>query len=122
MSDDTVKILNLIAQTIYDKKGFNIFAIDVRNFSTVTDYFVLAEGNVDKHVRILAKDIVDALKKDGITPFRVEGLDEGDWVVLDYLDVIIHLLVPDLRSKYCLEELWREGDVVDLQIKVKEPI
>lgn len=111
-------ILNLIAQTIYDRKGFNIIALDVRGISSVTDYFIIAEGNVDKHVMSIAEGIRLSLKEKDIKPFCVEGMKDGDWVVLDYLDVIVHLLTPDLRSRYSLEDLWKEGEITDLNIKV----
>ena len=113
-------MLNLIAQTIYDKKGFNIIALDVREVSSVTDYFIIAEGNVDKHVMSIAEEIRLVLKEKDIKPFCIEGMKDGDWVVLDYLDVIIHLLTPDLRSRYNLEELWKDGKIVDLEIKVSD--
>lgn len=110
--------LNLIAQTLYDKKGFNILALDVREVSSLTSYFIIAEGNVDKHVVALAKAIIGDLKKEGHLPIHVEGLDIGDWVVIDYLDVVIHLFMPGVRQKYQLEELWHEGKVFDLEISI----
>jgi ribosome-associated protein len=115
-------ILNLIAQIIYDKKGFNIIALDVREISSVTDYFIIAEGNVDKHLRVLSKEINQGLKEHGQQSFCIEGMGDGDWVVLDYLDVIIHLLTPDQREKYSLEELWRDSKVVELNIDTSKKI
>jgi ribosome-associated protein len=114
MGIEPTRILNIIAQTLFDKKGFNILALDVRGVSTLTDYFLIAEGNVDKHVIALAKEIVARLKKEGELPTHVEGLGEGDWIVIDYLEIIIHLFRPGLREKYQLERLWREGRIVDL--------
>ena len=111
--------LNLIAQTLYDKKGFNILALDVHEVSTLTNYFIIAEGNVDQHVVALAKTVIEVLKKEGEIPIHVEGLDSGDWVVIDYLDVVIHLFMPGVRQKYQLEELWHDGKVFDLEINVK---
>ena len=113
-------ILNLIAQTIYDRKGFNIIALDVREISFVTDYFIIAEGNVNKHVMAIAEEIRLNLKEKGIKPFCIEGMKDGDWVVLDYMDVIVHLLTPDLRSRYSLEKLWKESKIIDLNIKVSD--
>jgi len=116
MKQNPLKVLNLIAQTIYDKKGFNVLALDVRNFSTLTDYFIIAEGNVDKHVCAIAHAIIDQLKEYGEKPIHTEGLQQGDWIVLDYLEVVIHLFQPGLREKYQLEELWREAAIVDVEI------
>lgn len=114
MIDDS--LLNPIAQILYDKKGFNILALDVRGISTLTDYFLIAEGNVDKHLKAMALSVIETLKKRGIKPTHVEGLEQGDWVVLDYLDIVIHLFTPALRDKYRLEELWQEGKIVDLDL------
>lgn len=116
MKKDPLPLLNLIAQAIYDKKGFNILALDLRKISTLTDFVIIAEGNVDRHVSAIAGAITDALKKIGETPVYVEGLESGDWIVLDYIQVMIHLFSPGLRDKYQLEKLWGEGEIVDLTI------
>lgn len=112
------KLLDLIAQTIFDKKGFNILALDVHGISTMTDFFMIAEGTVDRHVQALARAIIDKLKEHGISPTHVEGMASGDWIVIDYTDIMIHLFMEDLRGKYSLEELWKESKLVDLHIVV----
>jgi ribosome-associated protein len=112
--------LNAIAQAIFDKKGFNILALDVRGISTLTDYVVIAEGNVQKHVTAIAEAIIDQLQQLGQKAIYVEGLKEGDWVVIDYLHIMVHLFMPGLRDKYQLEQLWKEGHIVDLQIDVSK--
>lgn len=114
MKSDPAQTLNIIAQTLFDKKGFNILALDVRDISTLTDYFLIAEGNVDKHVMALAKEIIEKLKKEGDTPSHTEGLGQGEWIVIDYLEIVIHLFKPGLRDKYRLEELWSDGKIIDL--------
>lgn len=116
---DPYKLINLIAQIIYDKKGFNILALDVKGLSTITDYMIIAEGNVDRHIRAIANEIVDQLKKVNEKPFNIEGLEESDWIVLDYLNIIIHLFKPGLREKYSLEKLWDNAKIIDLTIKVE---
>jgi len=121
MNSLQAKDLNLIAQAIYDKKGFNILVLDVRNVSTMTDFFIIAEGTVDRHVKAIGQSIRDQLELKGQTPFLVEGEQEGDWMVLDYTDFVIHLFTPELREKYRLEELWHQGKVVDVQIETTKP-
>lgn len=116
----SLNLLNLIAQAIYDKKGMNILALDVRGISSMTDYYIIAEGSVDRHVRAISLSVTDALKQVGHSPFHVEGQRDGDWVVVDYGDIVIHLFVPDIREKYALEELWSEAKIVDLEIVVKK--
>lgn len=118
MNEEPLHQLNLIAQTLFDKKGFNILALDVRGISTMTDYFLIAEGEVDKHVMTLGKTVIEKLKEEGYHPFHTEGLTEGDWLVLDYMEVVVHLFLPAMREKYRLEELWQEAKIVDLEIVV----
>ncbi|MBS0630038.1 MAG: ribosome silencing factor [Verrucomicrobia bacterium] len=117
MPDTQLNFLTTVAQTIYDKKGMNILALDVRGVSTLTDYVLVAEGSVDRHVIAIAHAVIDALKKEGERPFQVEGLETGDWVVIDYLQYMVHIFMPGLREKYRLEELFRDGKIIDLQIK-----
>jgi ribosome-associated protein len=104
MKCDPLVMLNTIAQAIFDKKGMNILALDVRGVSSITDYVVIAEGTVDRHVKAIAQAIESALKEVGESPSSVEGRREGDWVVLDYL----------------LEELWKKGEIVDLKIDITQ--
>lgn len=114
---DPLFYLNSIAQAIYDKKGMNILALDVRQISNLTDYVIIAEGNVDKHVEAISYSVIEALKKQGQSPVYIEGRQTGDWVVIDYLNIMVHLFAPGLRDKYQLEQLWREGQIVDLNIE-----
>lgn len=109
-------ILNLIAQTIFDKKGMNILVLDVSKFSSLTDFVIIAEGSVNKHVSGISHAVIDQLKAHGVCPKHVEGMHTGDWVVLDYTQFMVHLLTPAVRDKYYLEELWRDGDIVDVSI------
>lgn len=111
-------ILPIIGQTIFDKKGVNILALDVRGISTLTDYVVIAEGMVDRHVISIANELLKVLQEKGDKPLYVEGLQHGDWVVLDFGGYMIHLFEPGLREKYRLEELFRAGKIIDLKIKV----
>ena len=120
MSSSLNKQLNDIAQSIFDKKGFNIIVLDVRVVSTMTDYFVIAVGTVDRHVKALSKTVIDSLAAQGIQPLFVEGEKVADWIVVDYGDVIVHLFIPELREKYALEELWHEGKIVDVDIVIPE--
>ena len=111
------EIVNLVAQIIFDKKGFNITAIDLRGVTQMTDFMIIAEGGVDRHVQGIAHEVVKKLSEDeGLMPDKTEGRENGDWIVLDYGDFMIHLFAPGLREKYRLENLWPEGKIVDLQI------
>lgn len=120
-TNETLELLNVIGQAIYDKKGANIIALDVRNFSTMTDFYIIAEGNVERHVKAIHSAILDAMKEKGQRALYVEGVRESDWIVIDFGEIVIHLLIPDLRERYALENLWKEGTIVDLNIDISKP-
>lgn len=118
MANDSTKKLDVIAQAIYDKKGFNILALDVRDFSSLTDYYVIAEGNIDRHLQSIAYFIKAQLREMGARVMHIEGVNEGGWVVLDCGDVFVHLLNSEIREKYSLEELWQKSKIVSVKIDV----
>lgn len=109
-------ILDLIAQTIYDKKGSNILILDVTGVSSMTDFFIIAEGTVDRHVKSIADAIIHTLHPQVGQPSHKEAGSNTEWIVLDYTDFVIHLLVPELRERYALEKLWHQGSIVDVLI------
>lgn len=119
-TNQLMSIYDQIAQTLYDKKGFNIIALDVKGLSTLTDTFIIAEGNVSRHLSALADEIIEVLARQGETPIHIEGKVAGEWIVLDYGDFIIHLFTSECREKYDLEALWHEAKVIDLAIETKE--
>jgi len=111
-----MELPNIIAQAIYDKKGCNIVALDVSEFSSLTDYVIIAEGNVDRHVIAIAKSIQDAAPERAI---HVEGMENGDWIVLDFITVIVHIFGPGLRDRFQLEKLWDQGIPLELAMEVE---
>lgn len=119
---NTLDLLNKVAQIIFDKKGTNILGLDLRDLSTISDYAIIAEGAVDRHVIAIAHTIIEELEKIGVKPFRVEGMQTGDWVVVDYAEFMVHLFMPGLRDKYLLEELWRKGKIIELKIDLSPQI
>lgn len=120
--NSTLKDLERVAQAIYDKKGMNILVLDVRDICTMTDFFIIAEGSVDRHVKALGNVIMDEFTPEKRNPLHAEGLQEGDWIVLDYGDFVIHLFTPELREKYALENLWSKGKIVKIGSKTEHPI
>ena len=117
MTNNLSDWIQKLAQVIFEKKGENIIAIDVRGISSITDYILIADGNVDRHVIALAREVEKEMKNLGENPSQVEGMQEGDWIVLDYMQVVIHLFVPEMRQRYQLERLWPDGKVIDLSLK-----
>lgn len=118
MRRSPLEALNAIAQIIYDKKGFNILSLDVRGFSSITDFLLIAEGNIDRHVSSIARTIIDHFEE---KPLHIEGVKAGDWAVLDYGEVMVHIFSPNLRERYSLERLWSESKIVDLEIIYTKP-
>jgi ribosome-associated protein len=116
MDKSTREQLNLIAQTIDDKKGLNLLGIDLRHVSDMTDFLIIAEGNVDRHVKALHDAVVEEMRKRGQKPFYVEGVQAADWIVIDYGWVMVHLFIPELRDWYRLEELWRDGTLIEFSL------
>lgn len=116
MKKNPLEIIQHIGQILFSKKATNIIAIDVHGISSITDYVIIANGNVDRHVMALAKLIEEELKAFGEKTFHVEGMQNGDWIVLDYFNILIHLFVPEMRLKYQLERLWSEGKIIELQL------
>jgi ribosome-associated protein len=115
MCEKPINFLNQAAQVVYDKKGANILALEVKEGVSLTEYVLIAEGSVQRHVSAIAHAILNHFSE---SPVRVEGLKSGDWVILDYFHVVIHLFCPGLREKYALEKLENMGDLVDLKIRV----
>ena len=112
------ELVKCLAQLIFDKKGSNIIAIDVRGISSITDFVLIADGNVNRHVIALAKEIEKTLKEKGEKPTHIEGMQNGDWVVLDYFELVIHLFVPEMRQKYQLDQLWPDDPAsIDCQVR-----
>src|SRR5690606_15938914 len=98
MSDAlTPEINSLIATALEDLKGQNILQLDVRELTDVTDTLIIASGTSSRHARSLANNVVEELKKHGHRPLGVEGLDAGDWVLVDYGDTIVHVMQKETR-------------------------
>jgi ribosome-associated protein len=93
-----------------DKKGADIVVLDLRDVAGYTDFFVIVSGTSDRQAKAIHDGIHQGLKKhEGLLPRRVEGLGEARWILMDYLDVVVHVFTPETRDFYRLEALW--GDV-----------
>jgi ribosome-associated protein len=110
MSLSPERLATTIAAFAADKKATDIVALDLRGVAGYTDFFVIATGNTDRQTKAIHDAIQIGLKKHyGVLPRRVEGLVEARWVLMDYLDVVVHVFTPETRDFYRLEALW--GDV-----------
>lgn len=98
-------------------KASDITILSLKGVSDMTDYFVIASGTSDTHVRSTAQRLEDELKHDGQRPAHTEGIEQGRWAILDYVDVVVHLFHPAMRSYYQLERLWGDATVVPLKVQ-----
>lgn len=121
MEGQSKELLEAFAQAIYDKKGFNILALDVQAFSSIADAVLIAEGNVPQHLQAISDELSKVAKDHGIKADQVEGLAEGKWVVMDFGGLVVHLFVPEWRGRYRLEQLLQEGKIIDLAINSQLP-
>jgi ribosome-associated protein len=103
--------LSRAAELAADRKASDLLVLDLRGISNATDYFLIASGNSDMHVRSIAEHILDELKKQGVRPSHVEGLRTGRWVLMDYIDFVVHVFHPAAREFYQLERLWGDAPV-----------
>ena len=109
-----------------DKKAKDITVIDLREVSNMADFFVIGTGESDLQVRAIAKGVMDRIEEEcDERPWKREGMDHNRWVLLDYVDVVVHVFLPDRRDHYRIERLWGEadretvpedGDVSDLEL------
>ena len=107
---DSRKLALLCGELADQRKAEDIVLLDMRKISSVTDYFVLASGTSEPHLRAIAEEIMDSLKDDyHLRPHAVDGTLQTAWVVLDYFDVIVHIMRPDVRERYDLEGLWGDA-------------
>ena len=101
--------LRLAVTTLDEHKAGEIIVLDLRQLSDATDYFIVASGSSDVHVRALAEHVERALSRLGHEAHHVEGMKAGRWALLDYVDFVIHIFHPTLRQFYQLERLWADA-------------
>ncbi len=107
--------LKLIKTLLEDKKAENISILDVRKHTNIADYFVIATANSSVHAKALAEHLEKELKERGITIDHIEGLnDHAQWILLDLLDIIVHIQTKEAREYYNLDWLWSNADKVDV--------
>ena len=104
------RLATLIAGYAGDAKAIDPIELDLRDVLGYTDYFVICTGNTDRQTKAIHDRINEGMKKEhGVLPRRVVGLAEARWILMDYLDVVVHIFTPDAREFYRLEQLWGEA-------------
>lgn len=110
------KILSTIYNAIDDKKGGNTRILDISAITTISDYFIVTSGNNYNQVRAIADNVEEELlKKHGMRPERVEGYNNGEWILLDYIDYVIHVFDREQRLFYDIERIWSDGKEIEVK-------
>ncbi len=111
----SLETAKLAAKVLDSKKGIDIKIIKIADISSITDYFVIAAGGSNTHVKTLAEEVEFKLDEAGISVTHVDGHRSDTWIVLDYVDVIVHVFSEEAREYYDLERLWQDGKVIDIE-------
>ena len=115
---DSKKLALLCRDLADNRKAENIVVMDLRELSSVTDYFVVASGTSEPHLRAITDEITEKLRDEhGLRPRAVDGTLQTAWIVLDYFDVIVHIMRADVRERYDLEGLWRDAPQIRMRKK-----
>ncbi len=102
----------VVIDALADMKALDVKFLDVRGLTDIADFMVIAIGTSDRHVRSIAQRVVERTKEAGFRPHGVEGQQDGDWVLIDLSEMIVHVMLPRVREFYALERLWTVGDDV----------
>ena len=110
-NNETVEISKKIAEFALSKKAGNVAVMDLRGISPVTDFFVICEGDTDLHVKAITDAILDGTREQGMRVWHKEGYDYLRWVLLDYVDIVVHVFQKDVREFYGLERFWGDAKI-----------
>ena len=113
-SENPEKIAHKISQLMLDKKAINIQILDVRNLTTLTDFFVICSSESEPQTRAISNSIEDELIKDGIKPWHIEGIEHLEWVLLDYVNIVAHVFSKKAREYYDFERLWADAEIIKI--------
>lgn len=102
------------AKILSEKKGLDIKVIEISDVSVIADYMVIATGNSSTHVKALADEVEEQLDDMGISVSHIEGYRSNSWILLDYIDIIVHVFSNEAREYYDLERLWEDGTDIDI--------
>jgi ribosome-associated protein len=105
-----------LAEIADDKKGSDLVALDVRPLVSYTDYLVICTARNERQAKAIHDEVYHQLKRAGWLPARVEGEREAEWILMDYLDAVLHVFTPEMRERYRLEVLWGEAESLELDL------
>ena len=105
-----------LAEIADDKKASDLVALDVRGLVGYTDFLVICTARNERQAKAIHDEVYHQIKRDGRLPARVEGQQDGEWILMDYLDAVLHVFTPDLRDRYRLDVLWGEAERLELDL------
>ena len=106
----TEKLKKVIVDAILDKKGKEVVSLDLKKIKdTASDCFIISHGDSNTQVRAIYENVVEATGQKGFEPYHTEGMKNGEWVIIDFVDVVVHIFHRDKREFYALEELWSDA-------------
>lgn len=111
-SSGSLALAQRAAQIAIDNKAQDVVILDLRGVSDMTDFFIVASGTSDTAVRSIGQHVMEDMKKEGSPAYHVEGLEKGRWVLLDFVDFVVHIFHPTLRNFYQLERLWADAEQI----------
>ena len=104
------QLVNLVTAALEEVKAKDIVTIDVRGKTSITDFMIIASGGSARQVKALAENVIDKAKENGVRPVGSEGLDGGEWALIDLNDVVVHVMQVETREHYDLERLWQGAE------------
>jgi len=118
-----ITLAKFVARLAKDKKAENVIILDLRKVCNFCDYFVIMTGLAEIHIKSLTEYIITEVKKQySITPHHTEGEEYNRWVVIDYINVVVHIMLKEVREFYALEKIWAKGKKVSYERKSKKSI
>jgi ribosome-associated protein len=115
------RLANLIGRYALEKKAADIKVLDLRKVADITDYFLVCSAEVELQARAIADHITESLKKKGIKAWHDEGYQNSKWILIDYVDVVVHIFLDETREFYGLERLWGDAKVKEIKEKIRLP-
>ncbi len=112
---DSKQLADNVTDLIFNKKGFDVKILDLRELTAMADFFVICSADSDTQVRAIADEIDKSLRDEGIRVWHKEGYKGLNWVLLDYIDVVVHVFKKDVRTYYNLERLWGDAPSIDVE-------
>ena len=112
---NTKKISNKISQLMIEKKALDIKLINLKKITTLTDYFIICTSESDPQTRAIFNHIKDELTKDNIKPWKTEGYEHLQWVIMDYINFVVHIFNKETREYYDFERLWADAEIIEVK-------